>query len=68
MEKVPEEEERSISSEDAVYYHNQGQQDAAKGEWNSQMPLGSVLGSRADHDRQIAYDQGHDNHTKQKSG
>lgn len=63
------EEERSISSEDAAYYHNQGQQDAAKGEWNSQMPpLGALFARDIDFDRQIAYDKGHDHHTKQKSG
>ena len=61
------EEKSSLSPGDQTYYHNLGQEGAARGEWKSQMPLGSVLSRTVDFDRQIAYDKGHDNHTSQKS-
>lgn len=61
------EEKSSISPEDQTYYHNLGQEDAARGEWNSQMKgtLGGLFARDIDYDRQIAYDKGHDNHTRQ---
>ncbi len=60
------EEKSSISPDDQTYYHNLGQEDAARGEWNSQMPpLGGLFARDIDFDRQIAYDKGHDNPKQQ---